>query len=66
MARRWDLAGLHADVLADQARRRFVFETLRRGAFTPWEYTPPRDGSAEYMRNHLDLNDVERKARWPR
>lgn len=66
VARRWDLAGLHADVLADQARRRFVFETLRRGAFTPWEYTPPRDGSAEYMRNHLDLNDVERKARWPR
>ncbi|MFM7044600.1 MAG: hypothetical protein ACKOYG_03490, partial [Ilumatobacteraceae bacterium] len=28
--------------------------------------TPSRDGAAEYMRNHLDLNDVERGARWPR
>ncbi len=27
---------------------------------------PPRSGASEYMRNHLDLNDVERNARWPR
>ena len=66
VAARWNLEALHADVLADQARRRFVFDALRRGTFTPWEYTPPRDGGHEYMRNHLDLNDVERKARWPR
>ena len=66
VAARWDLPKLHADVLADQARRRFMFETLRQGAYTPWEYTAPRDGAREYMRNHLDLNDVERKARWPR
>jgi hypothetical protein len=25
-----------------------------------------RDASNEYMRNHLDLNVVERSARWPR
>jgi choline-sulfatase len=66
VASRWDLAALQADVLADQARRRFVQQALRSGRFTPWEYTPPRDGTSEYMRNHLDLNEVERKARWPR
>jgi choline-sulfatase len=53
-------------VLRDQARRRIVSEALRSGAFTPWDYTPPADASGQYMRNHLDLNDVERSARWPR
>ncbi len=62
----WDLDELRAEVLADQARRRFVGAALRSGQFTPWDYTPPADGSTQYMRNHLDLNDVERLARWPR
>jgi choline-sulfatase len=65
-SRRWDLDELHADVLRDQARRRFVSEALRSGTFTPWDYTPPGDAATQYMRNHLDLNDVERSARWPR
>lgn len=63
---RWNLRQLHADVLADQARRRLVSSALRSGRFTPWDHTPARDGAGEYMRNHLDLNEVERNARWPR
>ncbi len=66
VAERWDMDQLAEDVLADQARRRLIASALRSGAFTPWDYTPPRDGRNEYMRNHLDLNDVERSARWPR
>lgn len=66
VASRWDLTELTAQVLADQARRRYVTEALRSGHFTAWDYTPPVDGSTQYMRNHLDLNDVERRARWPR
>ena len=66
VAQRWDLEQLGSDVLADQARRRFITTALRSGTFTPWDYTPPRDGRNEYMRNHLDLNDVESSARWPR
>ena len=62
----WDLDRLTEEVLADQARRRLVATALRTGTFTPWDYTPPRDTRDEYMRNHLDLNDVERTARWPR
>jgi choline-sulfatase len=66
VTQRWDLARFHADVLQDQARRRFVMGALRAGNYTPWEFTPRRDTSNEYMRNHLDLNVVERSARWPR
>jgi choline-sulfatase len=66
VAKRWDLDRLTAEVLADQARRRLVGGALSTGTFTPWDYTPPRKGESEYMRNHLDLNEVERGARWPR
>jgi choline-sulfatase len=62
----WNLDDLTLEILADQARRRLINKALRSGKFTPWDYTPPRDGSNEYMRNHLDLNEVERGARWPR
>ena len=51
--------------LRDQDRRRLVSAALRVGTYTPWDYTPPADASQQYMRNHLDLNDVERGARVP-
>jgi choline-sulfatase len=57
---------LDSAVRSSQRERHFITQALRKGTFTPWEYTPPRNGSAEYMRNHLDLNEVERLARWPR
>ena len=63
---RWDLGSVHADVLADQARRRLIGHSLRQGTVTPWEYNPPYDGRQLYMRNHLDLNEVERTSRFPR
>ncbi len=63
--RRWDFDSLYADVVHDQARRRLVNAALRQGVVTPWEYTPPQDGASLYMRNHLDLNDVERLTRFP-
>jgi choline-sulfatase len=64
--RDWDMDALYADVVADQARRRLVNSALRTGTPSPWEYTPPNDGRAQYMRNHLDLNVVERATRYPR
>jgi choline-sulfatase len=39
---------------------------LRAGTVSPWEYTPPNDGGHQYMRNHMDLNAVERTTRYPR
>jgi choline-sulfatase len=60
------LDALDIAVRSSQRERHFITQALRKGTFAPWEYTPPRNGSAEYMRNHLDLNEVERLARWPR
>lgn len=65
VAEGWDLDALYDDVIADQSRRRLVDAALRTGKVTPWEYAPPVDASAQYMRNHLDLNEVERGARFP-
>lgn len=66
VATRWDLDQLTNEVMIDQARRRLIDTAMRQGTFTPWDYVPRRDSANEFMRNHLDLNDVERTARWPR
>ncbi len=63
--RRWDPAGLRQRVLESQQRRRLVARALMRGTHTAWDYQPVFDASQAYMRNHLDLNDLERRARYP-
>ena len=66
VAARWDLAALHQAVLESQRRRRFVFEALRRGAPTHWDFQPPSDASRRYVRSHLPLDELEALARFPR
>ncbi len=56
---RWDVAEIHRDVLANQRDRRAVDGALRQGRHTPWDFQPTTDAANQYMRNHLDLNDVE-------
>ena len=62
---KWNLNEIHQRVLASQRRRKVVYKALRRGAHTPWEFQPHQDASQKYMRNHLDLNVMERTARFP-
>jgi choline-sulfatase len=62
---RWDLAGFDADVRASQSRRHVVYGALRNGAYFPWDYQPMRRASERYMRNHLNLDDLEASARFP-
>ncbi|MGQ9364934.1 choline-sulfatase [Azospirillum sp. ST 5-10] len=66
VAQRWDLAALHQQVLASQRRRRLVYDSLCRGARRSWDHQPVRDASEAYMRNHIDLDDLEALARFPR
>ncbi len=63
---RWDMPALHAQVLASQRRRRFVYGALTRGKLHSWDHQPLVDASQQYMRNHIDLDDLERRARFPR
>jgi choline-sulfatase len=63
---RWDLAAYDAEVRASQARRWVVYEALRGGSYTPWDFQPCRAASERYMRNHMDLNVLEASKRFPR
>ncbi|WP_372656553.1 choline-sulfatase [Hydrogenophaga sp.] len=65
-AARWDLPTIHAQVLASQRRRRLVAQAMQKGRLTSWDHQPLVDASQQYMRNHIDLDDLERRARFPR
>jgi choline-sulfatase len=66
IARRWNLAAIHAEVLASQQRRHFVYAALRHGRYRSWDFQPLRDASRLYIRNDQELNDLESMARFPK
>jgi choline-sulfatase len=61
----WQPARVHEQVVASQRARRVVDRALRVGRYTPWDHTPVPDAANQYMRNHLDLRDVETSRRHP-
>jgi choline-sulfatase len=63
---RWDIGAFRAEVLRSQARRLVVYDSLRNGAYFPWDFQPVQRASERYMRNHMDLNVLEAHARYPR
>jgi len=65
---RWDFNAIRAAVVESQRRRRLVYGALTKGVLTTWEYTPPVDAGAIYIRNHGKgpLDDTEWLSRWPR
>jgi len=65
VAQRWDLAALSAAVIASQQRRLTVYEALRAGRYTPWDFQPERDASRLYVRNDQELGEFEAMARFP-
>jgi len=65
MMDRWDVDAVHQDVLASQRRRRLAARALATGRSNPWDFQPSRDASQQYMRNHMELDDLERRARYP-
>jgi choline-sulfatase len=65
VALRWDLPTLHQAVIASQQRRHLVYDALRLGRYTPWDFQPLRDASRQYVRNDQDLGDLEAMARFP-
>jgi choline-sulfatase len=66
VARRWDLEALDAEVRMSQRRRRVVNAALGKGQIRSWDFQPFRDASRQYMRNSMDLDDLEAMARFPR
>ena len=62
---RWDPQSLRQSVVQSQRRRRLVARSLMTGQHTPWDFQPYRDASRQYVRSHLELDDLERRARFP-
>lgn len=61
----WNMAGFDVEIRQSQARRWVVYEALRNGSYFPWDYQPLQKTSERYMRNHMDLNVVETRQRYP-
>ena len=65
VAKRWDLAELDARVRLSQRRRRLVDAALSKGKIRPWDFQPFRNAAKQYVRNSMDLDDLEAMARFP-
>lgn len=61
----WNCDALKAKVIADQKRRLKVFGSLSKGIHTSWDHHYAQDASKKFMRNHMDLNVLERETRYP-
>jgi len=64
-AARWDMAVLRAQVVASQRRRRFHYAAQNQGLPQYWDHQPFQPASQRYMRNHIDLDTLEARARYP-
>ena len=63
---KWDLDRFDEEVRRSQARRWVVYDALRNGQYFPWDYQPLKQASERFMRNHMDLNEVEHNQMFPR
>lgn len=63
---RWDMDRFDEEVRESQARRWVVYEALRNGAYFPWDHQPLQKASERYMRNHMNLDNLENDKRYPR
>jgi choline-sulfatase len=65
VAARWDLQALDREVRLSQRRRIAVYEALGTGTQAPWDFTPAYGASRRYIRNYMDLAQLEGMARFP-
>ena len=61
----WNLDRFDQNVRESQAKRKVVYEALRKGGYYPWDFQPLKQASERYMRNHMDLNILESSQRYP-
>ncbi len=61
----WDSAALREQIVDSQRRRRLIANAMTTGQRTAWDFQPHRDATNQYMRNHMELDDLERTARFP-
>ncbi|KAL2210570.1 sulfatase [Sarocladium strictum] len=62
---KWDFDAITAQVFQSQRSRRVVWDALKEGQFTSWDFDPNDDGRQKYIRSTIPLDDLERRARFP-
>ena len=62
---RFDIDAISRKVLSSQRARHMVFEALRQGKTTSWDFEPRRDASTQYTRNTLDVTSRDQQSRFP-
>jgi choline-sulfatase len=65
IGKRWDMAELDARIRDSQRRRRLVDAALNKGKIQAWDFQPFQKASRQYVRNSMDLDDLEAMARFP-
>jgi choline-sulfatase len=65
VGKRWDLAELDTRIRDSQRRRRLVDAALSKGKLQAWDFQPFQKASRQYVRNSMDLDDLEAMARFP-
>ncbi|KAG6013112.1 hypothetical protein E4U54_007071 [Claviceps lovelessii] len=62
---KWDFDSITTQVLQSQRSRRVVWDALKEGVFTSWDFDPVDDGRTKYIRSTIPLDALERRARFP-
>lgn len=63
---RWDSEALTQQVIVSQRRRRMISAAMKQGRRISWDHQPVFDAANMYMRNHFDLDELERQSRFPK
>lgn len=61
---RWDAGQLKSRILASQRRRRAMYPAFAQQGVS-WDYQPAQDAAHAYIRNNLELYEIERRSRFP-
>jgi choline-sulfatase len=56
--RQWDPKAFKEKVLESQQRRLFLHKALAKGKRAPWDWSPGRDASREYVRDEADIQGI--------
>jgi choline-sulfatase len=62
---KWDFQQIHKDALRSQRMRQVAWSALQIGRQESWDYQPPYNDKDRFIRSHIPLDDLERRARFP-
>jgi hypothetical protein len=62
---KWDFKTIHNDVVRSQRMRQLACSALKIGRKESWDYQPPANDKDRFIRSHIPLDELERRARFP-